>query len=81
MRDTILVTTTACVEMTESIDTQNNNESVLNETGTFRTTLDGKYSHADDALARIYGYESADELIRTLTDISRQLYLDPGRRK
>src|SRR6201998_1868158 len=48
--------------------------------GIFQTTPEGKYISANPALARMYGYESADELIADLTDITRQLYVQSGRR-
>ena len=48
--------------------------------GIFQTTPDGQYLSANPALARMYGYESADELIADLTDITRQLYVEAGRR-
>jgi PAS domain S-box-containing protein len=48
--------------------------------GIFQTTPEGKYICANPALARIYGYESADDLISALTDIKSQLYVEPGRR-
>jgi len=48
--------------------------------GIFQTTPDGKYLCANPALARIYGYESADDLIAALTDIGTQLYVEPARR-
>src|SRR4030081_3244764 len=48
--------------------------------GIFQTTPEGKYICANPALARIYGYESADDLISALTDIKSQLYFEPGRR-
>ena len=35
---------------------------------------------ANAALARIYGYASPEELIQGLTDISRRLYVQEGRR-
>src|SRR3712207_863772 len=49
--------------------------------GRFQTTPDGQYSVVDDTLAGIYGYDSSEELMSSVTDIARQLYLDPGRRK
>lgn len=49
--------------------------------GIFQTTLEGKYLTANPALARIYGYENAEELINTVTDISSKLYVKPGRRE
>ena len=48
--------------------------------GIFQSTSDGFYLTANPALARIYGYDSAQELLAALTDIGRQLYVDPGRR-
>ena len=48
--------------------------------GIFRTTADGKYLDANPALAHIYGFESPQELISSLHDIGRQLYVDPQRR-
>ena len=48
--------------------------------GIFQTTPDGHYLSANPALARIYGYESPEELITHLTNISEQLYVDPNRR-
>ena len=48
--------------------------------GIFQTTPDGHYLSANPALARMYGYDSPDELLAALTDISRQLYVQSGRR-
>ncbi len=48
--------------------------------GVFRTTPDGHYSLANVALARIYGYDSPAELMASISDIARKLYVDPGRR-
>ncbi len=48
--------------------------------GIFQTTPDGRYIDCNPALARIYGYESAAQLLANLTDIRRQLYVEPHRR-
>src|SRR5262245_53957270 len=48
--------------------------------GFFRTTRDGRYLIANPALARIYGYDSPEQLKRELTDISATPYVDPNRR-
>ncbi len=48
--------------------------------GIFQTTPEGRYLSANPALARIYGYDSPEQLIADLTDISHQLYIDPNRR-
>jgi diguanylate cyclase (GGDEF)-like protein/PAS domain S-box-containing protein len=49
--------------------------------GIFRTTIEGQYLDANPALARIYGFESAAELIASLKDIRNQLYVEPARRE
>ena len=48
--------------------------------GVFRTTPDGHYLLANVALARIYGYDSPAELMASIKDIARKLYVEPGRR-
>src|SRR5215469_10253393 len=48
--------------------------------GIFRTTPEGHYLAVNQALADIYGYLTPESLITGLTDISAQLYVDPGRR-
>jgi diguanylate cyclase (GGDEF)-like protein/PAS domain S-box-containing protein len=48
--------------------------------GIFRTTLEGEFIDANPALARIYGFESPRELMRSLKDIRNQLYVEPNRR-
>jgi diguanylate cyclase (GGDEF)-like protein/PAS domain S-box-containing protein len=49
--------------------------------GIFQTTADGRYLSANPALARLYGYPSADELINNLNDIENRLYVDKSKRK
>jgi PAS domain S-box-containing protein len=48
--------------------------------GIFQTTPSGRYLKVNPALARMYGYESVDEMIAGLTKIENQLYVDPTRR-
>lgn len=48
--------------------------------GIFRTTPAGGYLVANPALARMYGYESPEQLIAEIKDIGRQLYVDPHSR-
>ncbi|HOX59251.1 MAG TPA: SpoIIE family protein phosphatase [Candidatus Paceibacterota bacterium] len=49
--------------------------------GIFQTTPNGRYLMANLALARIYGYSSPEELIQTITDIGRRLYVQNSRRE
>jgi two-component system, sensor histidine kinase and response regulator len=48
--------------------------------GIFRTTVEGKYIDANQALARIYGFDSPDQLMYGVLDIRQQLYVEPQRR-
>jgi phosphoserine phosphatase RsbU/P len=48
--------------------------------GIFQTSPDGHYIAANSALARIYGYGSPEELMNSVRDIARKLYVEPGRR-
>jgi PAS domain S-box-containing protein len=48
--------------------------------GIFQTTVDGRYLVANPTLARIYGYDSPEELQQAMTDIGARLYVDPNRR-
>lgn len=47
--------------------------------GIFQTSIDGHILAANPACVRILGYDSADELIKNITDV-RKLYAEPGRR-
>jgi Amt family ammonium transporter len=49
--------------------------------GIFQTSPDGRYLSCNPALARIYGYDSPQELTESICDIARQLYVDEGARQ
>jgi diguanylate cyclase (GGDEF)-like protein/PAS domain S-box-containing protein len=49
--------------------------------GIFRTSADGQFLDANPALAHIYGFDSPEELIRSLRDIGTQLYVEKQRRE
>ena len=48
--------------------------------GIFQTSPDGRMLSANPALARIYGYETQEEVLEALQDVSQQLYVDPSSR-
>jgi adenylate cyclase len=48
--------------------------------GMFQSTPEGKYLQVNKALAHLYGFDSPEMLLNSLTDISTQLYVDPNRR-
>ena len=49
--------------------------------GIFQTTVDGRFCSANPALAHIYGYESPEDLLECVEDVSTQLYCEPSRRE
>lgn len=49
--------------------------------GIFQTTLEGQFLTANPAMARMFGYESPEELLEAISNIRDQLYVDPGRRE
>jgi diguanylate cyclase (GGDEF)-like protein/PAS domain S-box-containing protein len=48
--------------------------------GIFQTDTEGRYLSANPALASIYGYDSVEEMMQSITDVRRQLYIDESRR-
>lgn len=49
--------------------------------GIYQTTSDGQYQTVNPMLARLYGYDSPQDLIENITDIAHQLYVNPERRE
>jgi PAS domain S-box-containing protein len=49
--------------------------------GIFQTSPDGRHLSANPALARMLGYATPDDLISSVTDIGRQIYVVPERRR
>ena len=48
--------------------------------GVFQTTADGRFITANQALARILGYESPDQLIAEIHDIGVEIHVEPANR-
>ncbi|MBL0348492.1 PAS domain S-box protein [Candidatus Villigracilis affinis] len=48
--------------------------------GIFQSTVDGKFLNVNPAMARMYGYESPQEMMRLVTDISSQIYVSSEQR-
>ncbi len=49
--------------------------------GMFQSTPEGRYIAVNPALARLQGYASPQEVMAAVTDIARQVYVDPHRRQ
>jgi PAS domain S-box-containing protein len=49
--------------------------------GIYQSTPDGRYIAVNNALARMYGYETPEEMMGQVSDIQGQIYVDPEFRK
>ncbi|HEN21065.1 MAG TPA: PAS domain S-box protein, partial [Desulfobacteraceae bacterium] len=49
--------------------------------GIYQTTPEGRYIAANPALAKLFGYDSPQELMDTVSDIEKQQYANPGDRR
>jgi PAS domain S-box-containing protein/putative nucleotidyltransferase with HDIG domain len=49
--------------------------------GIFQSTAEGRHLTVNSAFARMLGYESPEEVMATITDITQQLYVNPDDRK
>jgi len=45
--------------------------------GIFQSTPNGRFVQVNAAMARMYGYASPEDMIASVTDIAKQLYVDP----
>jgi PAS domain S-box-containing protein/putative nucleotidyltransferase with HDIG domain len=48
--------------------------------GIFHSLPDGRFLRVNPAMAAMFGYASPEEMVASVTDIGRQLYVDPVRR-
>lgn len=58
-------------------------DSILHDApiGFFKSTPDGKYLFVNSALAKMYGYDSPEALVSSITDIATQTYANPSDRE
>ena len=49
--------------------------------GIFQSTVAGRYQKVNSAMAEIYGYSSPEEMVNSVQDIVRQIYVEPSARK
>jgi PAS domain S-box-containing protein len=63
-------------------DTEANYRSIFENAteGIFRTTLEGRLLAANPALARMFGYQSPQEMLANVTDVGRQIYVSLEKR-
>lgn len=48
--------------------------------GIFQSTPEGRYLKVNMAMARMFGYDTPEQMVDSVTDIGRQMYVDPGER-
>jgi two-component system, NarL family, sensor histidine kinase UhpB len=48
--------------------------------GIFQTTVEGRFVTANPAMARMFGYDSPEDLLENVSNIAEQLYVDPKQR-
>jgi PAS domain S-box-containing protein len=48
--------------------------------GIFQSTPEGRFIRVNPAVAKMYGYDSPDEMIVMITDVAKQHYVDPLKR-
>src|ERR671910_2623231 len=48
--------------------------------GIFQTSVEGRFVTANPALARMFGYDSPEDLLENVSNVAEQLYADPERR-
>ncbi len=48
--------------------------------GIFQSSLDGRFFSVNPALARMYGYDTAEEFLESVTDAATQLFVNPDDR-
>ena len=49
--------------------------------GIYQSTPGGRFLQVNPAMARIYGYDSPDDMEHSVTDIAKQVYVNPDDRK
>ncbi len=48
--------------------------------GVFHSTLQGRFIRVNQALAKMFAYDSPEDMVSTVTDINSQIFADPDRR-
>ncbi len=81
VNDTLYVLTSA-LDITERKRAEQKYRDIFNNSidGIFQSTEDGHFLSVNPAMARIYGYDSPEEMIHGVNDIVTQLYVYPGQR-
>ncbi|HII99612.1 MAG TPA: PAS domain S-box protein [Methanoregula sp.] len=67
----------------ELLESEENYRSLFENSviGIFRTTLDGRFLAINTTLARIFGYDTPQEMLNAVRDIGSQVYVNPDDRQ
>jgi PAS domain S-box-containing protein len=49
--------------------------------GIFQSDSEGRFISVNPAMARLYGYKSSEDMVHQITDIAKQIYVDPSDRQ
>ena len=76
------VTEKACLEKA-IIESEKKYRNIFENTlvGIYQSTLEGRYLSANPAIAKMFGYETPETFMAGITDIGKQLYVNPSDRE
>jgi len=74
---------TSGLDITQRIHAEEKYRNIFNNSieGIFQSTDDGRFLSVNPAMARIYGYDSPEDMLQSVNDIGTQLYVDSEQRK
>jgi PAS domain S-box-containing protein len=83
MMDGVEHTLTSGLDITERQKAEEKYRSIYNNSveGIFQSSEDGRFLSVNPAMARIYGYNSPEDMLHNVNDIGAQLYVNPEQRK
>lgn len=73
---------TSALDITERRQAEKKYRDIFNNSmdGIFQSTEDGRFLSVNPAMARIYGYDSPEDMIHSVSDISTQVYVNTEQR-
>lgn len=83
MMDGVEHTLTTGLDITERQKAEEKYRSIYNNSveGIFQSSENGRFLSVNPAMARIYGYDSPEDMLHNVNDIGDQLYVNPKQRE
>jgi len=74
---------TSALDITDRKHAEQKYRDIFNNSidGIFQSTEDGRFISVNPAMARIYGYDSPEDMLNSVNDIGRQIYVDIKQRE